>query len=69
MTLTDEDKLGGKRSSIQFSGSIDGEQQMSVFSVEQMREAEEWGKGNDGYVAGGNFEDDPNLKLYTVRRY
>lgn len=38
-------------------------------SLEQMKEAEEWGKGNNGFVAGGNFEDDPSLKLYTVRRY
>lgn len=44
---------------------------MSVMSLsqEQMKEAEEWGKGADGFVAGGNFEDDPSLKVYTVRRY
>lgn len=38
-------------------------------SVREIREAEDWGKSQNGYVGGGNFDEDPNLNKYTVRKY
>lgn len=41
----------------------------SKLSKEQLQEKEAWGRSKDGYIAGGNFEDDPNLKRYTIKTY
>ena len=38
-------------------------------SAGQIREVENWGKSQNGYVGGGNYEEDPTLKAYTVRKY
>jgi len=41
----------------------------SELSLEQIKQEEQWGTSRDGYTAGGNFEDNPALKIYTVRKY
>lgn len=38
----------------------------SIVSNEQMIERERWGQSQNGYIAGGNFEDNPNLKRFTI---
>jgi len=30
---------------------------------------EMWGRSKDGYIAGGNFDENPDLKIYTVKKY
>ena len=42
---------------------------MSQPSMQEILQAEQWGKNADGFQAGGNFEDDPKLVKYTVRKY
>jgi hypothetical protein len=34
-----------------------------------MREIENWGKSRDGYNAGGNYDENPQLKQFTLRKY
>lgn len=43
--------------------------QHTMLTADQLREREEWGKSKDGYVAGGNYDDDPNLKKFTIKSY
>jgi hypothetical protein len=31
-----------------------------------MIERERWGQSQNGYIAGGNFEDNPSLKRFTI---
>ena len=38
-------------------------------SLVQAREYEEWGQSKDGYIAGGNFDEDPTLEVYTLKKY
>ena len=40
-----------------------------MLTRDQLKEREEWGKSKDGYVAGGNYDDDPNLKKFTIKSY
>jgi hypothetical protein len=30
---------------------------------------ENWGKSVDGYTGGGNFDDNPNLENFTLKKY
>ena len=32
-------------------------------------ELENWGKSQNGYTGGGNFDDDPNLEKFTLKKY
>ena len=32
------------------------------FSNPNQKEYDDWGKSQNGYVGGGNFDEDPNLK-------
>jgi hypothetical protein len=41
----------------------------SKMSLVQAREYEEWGQSKDGYIAGGNFDEDPTLEVYTLKKY
>lgn len=34
-----------------------------------MLEAEAWGQSRDGYTGGGNFDSNPDLKVYTLKKY
>ena len=34
-----------------------------------MKEIEQWGKSHDGYQAGGNYDENPKLKQFTLRKY
>ena len=34
-----------------------------------MREVENWGKSREGYQAGGNYDDNPQLNQFTMRKY
>ena len=42
---------------------------MSQMSMQKIAQDEAWGKNADGFTAGGNFEDNPKLERYTVRKY
>jgi hypothetical protein len=35
----------------------------------KIRENDEWGVSKNGYVAGGNFDDDPTLNKFSVKNY
>ena len=35
----------------------------------QIKDIEEWGQSKDGYLSGGIYEENPNLKLFTVKKY
>ena len=41
----------------------------SRMSLAQTKEYEEWGKSKDGYIAGGNFDENPDLEVYTLKKY
>ena len=41
----------------------------SQMSQSQLAEMENWGKSLNGYTGGGNFDDDPNLKRFTLNKY
>ena len=38
-------------------------------SKAQIREMEAWGRSKDGYHGGGNYDENPNLKNYTLAKY
>lgn len=35
----------------------------------QLQEQENWGKSVNGYIGGGNFDDDPTLEVFTIKKY
>ena len=41
----------------------------SMMSKEQIREMEDWGRGKNGYTAIGNYDDNPDLKIFTIKKY
>ena len=41
----------------------------SQLSQSQLVEMENWGKSVDGYTGGGNFDDNPNLENFTLKKY
>ena len=41
----------------------------SQLTQSQLIEAENWGKSHDGYTGGGNFDDNPLLKVFTIKKY
>jgi len=41
----------------------------SQLTREQIRELEDWGKSKDGYTGGGNYDDNPDLAVYTLAKY
>jgi len=41
----------------------------SRMSAMEAREYDEWGKSKDGYIAGGNFDENPDLGVYTLKKY
>lgn len=43
--------------------------QQSMMSIHQRREATNWGKSQNGYLGGGNYEDNPDLNQLSIRRY
>lgn len=72
--LEEQEEAEPKESAKSARGAEPGEprrvlSRYSRLSQEQLREKEAWGRSVDGYVAGGNFDDDPNLKRYTVKTY
>ena len=44
-------------------------QKYSQMTQEQRQEYNDWGKSLNGYTGGGNFDDDPALKLFTLKKY
>ena len=38
-------------------------------SLAQAKEYEEWGKSQNGFVGGGNFDENPDLEVYTLKKY
>ena len=30
---------------------------------------ESWGRSKDGYTGGGNYDENPDLKVYTLKKY
>lgn len=43
--------------------------QQSMMSIHQKKEAVNWGKSQNGYLGGGNYEDNPDLNQLSIRRY
>ena len=43
--------------------------QSALRTLLQIKEKEEWGKSINGYIAGGNFEENPDMKTYTLEKY
>jgi hypothetical protein len=41
----------------------------SQLTLNQHREIENWGKSLNGYTGGGNFDDNPQLKVFTLKKY
>ena len=41
----------------------------SQLSQSQLVEMENWGKSVDGYTGGGNFDDNPKLENFTLKKY
>jgi hypothetical protein len=41
----------------------------SRMSVAEVKQYDEWGISKDGYIAGGNFDENPNLAVYTLKKY
>jgi|TARA_B110001450_G_scaffold238744_1_gene245995 hypothetical protein len=42
----------------------------SILSKTQKAEEEEnWGASQNGYTGGGNFDENPDLKQYTIKKY
>ena len=41
----------------------------SQLSDQEQKERDIWGKNLNGYLGGGNFEDNPDLNQYTLRKY
>lgn len=37
--------------------------------MSQLVEMENWGKSQNGYTGGGNFDDDPKLQNFTIKKY
>ena len=38
-------------------------------TAQQVAEKEMWGKSLNGYIGGGNFDENPKLERYTLQKY
>lgn len=38
-------------------------------SLHEQKIADNWGKSMNGYQGGGNYEDNPDLNLLSIRKY
>ena len=70
--LTTEDRHVNKLEGVEGAQSLDERtfrSRVSQMTKDQLREMSEWGVSKDGYKAGGNFDDNPELKVYTLKKY
>ena len=37
--------------------------------IQKVEEEENWGASQNGYTGGGNFDENPDLKQYTIKKY
>ena len=38
-------------------------------TAQQVAEKQAWGKSLNGYIGGGNFDENPKLAKYTLQKY
>ena len=42
---------------------------VSKLTAQQVAEKEMWGKSLNGYIGGGNLDENPKLLKYTLQKY